>query len=129
MSVIRDGGATVWLRGKEHRLLCSLNALDEMQERFGGYDKLGEVFDDKNKNVIKDLRWLLTLLINEGMDDEQEEMTEKQVGKLVTIENLAQIKSAIFEAFAKGVNGEGKEERDEPENGGSEEGNREAAQE
>lgn len=127
MSAIKDGGATISLRGKEYRLLCSLNALDEMQERFGGYDKLERVFDDKNPNVIKDLRWLLTILINEGMDDVQEEMTEKQVGKLVNIGNLEQIKSAIYGAFATGVNGDG--EGKEQENVDGEEGNREAAQE
>ena len=52
------------LNGKEYHLLFSLNALDEMQDRFGGYDNLNVAFDSNNPNMIKDLRWLLTLVIN-----------------------------------------------------------------
>ena len=40
------------LNGKEYSLLFSLNALDEMQDRFGGYDKLAEVFNDSNTDWI-----------------------------------------------------------------------------
>ena len=45
MSAIKDGGSTVTLKGKDYRLLFSLNALDEIQTKFGGYDKLDEVFN------------------------------------------------------------------------------------
>lgn len=93
------------LNGKEFYLLFSLNALDEMQDRFGGYDKLDKVFDKKNPDMIKDLRWLLTLIINEGMEEDESPLTEKQVGKLIHIGNLYQIKDAIFSAFAFSVNG------------------------
>lgn len=50
----------------------SLNALDEVQEKFGGYDKLSEVFNKDNPNLFKDTRWLLTLLINEALLAEDE---------------------------------------------------------
>ena len=69
MSAIKDGRMPVELNGKTYYLLFSLNALDEMQDRFGGYDKLDKAFDQSNPTMIKDLRWLLTLIINEGMEE------------------------------------------------------------
>ena len=50
------------LNGKEYSLLFSLNALDEIQDRFGGYDKLAEVFNDSNPDWIKQTKWLLLLM-------------------------------------------------------------------
>ena len=43
---------------KERHLLFSLNVIDEMQDKFGGFDKLAEML--KGKDGIKNLRWLLT---------------------------------------------------------------------
>ena len=40
--------------------------------KFGGYDKLSEVFNKDNPNLFKDTRWLLTLLINEALLAEDE---------------------------------------------------------
>lgn len=93
------------LNGKDYYLLFSLNALDEMQDRFGGYDKLDKVFDQNNPTMIKDLRWLLTVVINEGMDEDEQELTEKQVGKMIHLGNIQKIKDAIFDAFVHSVNG------------------------
>lgn len=94
MSAIKDGRMPVELNGKTYYLLFSLNALDEMQDRFGGYDKLDKAFDQSNPTMIKDLRWLLTLIINEGMEEGETPLTEQQVGKLIHIGNLPQIKDA-----------------------------------
>lgn len=118
------------LGGKEYNLLFSLNALDEMQDRFGGYDKLDTAFDSSNPNMIKDLRWLLTLVINEGLNEGESELTERQVGKLIHIGNLPQIKDAIFAAFVHSANGGETPEDGEEAAGGTEdeEGNAKAAQ-
>lgn len=115
------------LNGKEYHLLFSLNALDEMQDRFGGYDKLDKAFDSGNPQMIKDLRWLMTLVINEGMEEGQEPLTEKQAGKMIHLGNLKQIKNAIFAAFAYSVNG-GEEKTAGEEAEETEEGNTTAAQ-
>lgn len=129
MSAIRDGRFPVELGGKEYHLLFSLNALDEMQDRFGGYDKLDKAFDQSNPNMIKDLRWLLTLVINEGLEEGETELTEKQVGRLIHVGNLPQIKDAIFNAFVYSANGgEEKNEDAEETNADSEEGNAAAGQ-
>lgn len=103
MSAIKDGRYPVTL-DKERHLLFSLNILDELQDKAGGYDKL-DVFLS-GKDLFKNLRWLLTLLINEGADENEEPLTEKQVGKLIHAGNFTAMQEAIFKAFAKGNNGD-----------------------
>ena len=103
---------------KKRHLLFSLNAIDEMQDKFGGFDRLDEVLSGKDS--IKNLRWLMTVLLNEGAEEGEAELTEKQVGKLIHTGNFADVKTAIFKAFSMGNTGtteppeaEGEEEDDE----------------
>ena len=105
-----------------------------MQDKYGGYDKLGEIFDSNNKDIFKDLRWLLTMLINEGLEDDEPQLTEQRVGKLIHLGNLSEIKTAIYKSFAYGVNGGEQPETEETEAGAEndtedDEGNRQSAQE
>ena len=102
MSAIKDGRFPIVL-DKERHLLFSLNAIDEMQDKFGGFDRLDTVLSGKDS--IKNLRWLLTVLLNEGAEDDEEPLTEKQVGKLIHAGNFAEVKTAIFKAFSMGNNG------------------------
>lgn len=102
MSAIKDGRFPIEL-DKERHLLFSLNAIDEMQDKFGGFDRLDTVLSGKES--IKNLRWLLTVLLNEGAADDEEPLTEKQVGKLIHTGNFADVKSAIFKAFSMGNTG------------------------
>lgn len=109
MSAIKDGRYPILL-DKERHLLFSLNALDEMQDKFGGIDKLSEIV--RGKDNLKNIRWLLTLLINEGADDGEEQLTEKQVGKLIHTGNLLNIQNDIFKSFSIGNNGVAEVEKD-----------------
>lgn len=131
MSAMKDGGYVVTLKGKEYRLLFTLNALDEIQTKFGGYDKLNEIFNQSNPDWVKDTRWLLTLLINEGQleeDENAELMDEKRVGQLIHIGNLGEIQRAIYASFAAGMAGDG-ENAEELEEKSEEEGETRAGQE
>lgn len=99
MGALKSGAFPVELNGKEYGLLFSLNALDEVQEKFGGYDKLSEVFNKDNPNLFKDTRWLLTLLINEALlaeDENAQLLEEKRVGRLIHAGNLQEVQSAIL---------------------------------
>ena len=102
MSAIKDGRFPIEL-DKERHLLFSLNAIDEMQDKFGGFDRLDKVLSGKDS--IKNLRWLLTVLLNEGAKEGEELLTEKQVGRLIHTGNFAEVKSSIFKAFSMGNNG------------------------
>lgn len=130
MSEIKNGGYAVTLKGKDYNLLFSLNALDELQDRFGGYDKLGEVFNENNPSWVKDTKWLLTLLINEGLlneDENAELLTEQQVGRMIHVGNMKEVQQAIFASFAAGT--AGSKEEGSGENDEADEGNRAAVQE
>ena len=124
MSAIKDGRYEIELNGKKYYMLFSLNVLDEIQDKFGGYDKLDEALS-AGKDMIKNIRWLFTLLINEGMPDGEPELTERQVGKLIHVGNLNDIKGAIFGAFAYGATGGEEQEQTEQE---TDEGNATSAQ-
>lgn len=128
MSAIKDGGYTVTLKGKEYRLLFTLNALDELQDKIGGYDKLNEVFNNKNKDWVKNTKWLLTMLINEGLLEEDENaklFTEDQIGRLIHVGNLQEVQRAIYSSFVAGTAGDGEEGGED----GAEEENTEAGEE
>ena len=112
MSAIKDGRYPVNLNGRDYHLLFSLNALDAIQDKFGGYDKLNVVFDRSSPTMLKDLKWLLAMLLNEGMDEGEPELTEKQVGRMVHTGNMSEIQRAIYAAFAVGANG-GEEKEEE----------------
>lgn len=109
MSALQNGAYPITLNGKEYGLLFSLNALDAIQEKFGGYDKLGEIFDGNSKDLFKNIKWLFALLINEARlaDDENAELlTENRVGRMITAGNMDEVKNAIYAAFAKGAAGD-----------------------
>lgn len=119
------------LKGKEYRLLFTLNALDEIQTKFGGYDKLNEIFNQSNPDWVKDTKWLLTLLINEGLLEEDENaqiMEEQRVGRLIHVGNLAEVQRAIYASFAAGTAGDG-ENTGETEEESEEAGEMKAGQE
>ena len=86
MSAIKDGRTTIML-DKQRHLLFSLNV------------KL------QGKDGIKTLRWLLTLLLNEGRDEAEPELTEQQVGHMIHVGNMAAVKDAIFASFTVGNGG------------------------
>lgn len=102
MSAIKDGRFPITL-DKERHLLFSLNAIDEMQDKFGGFDKLDEMLSGKDS--IKNLRWLLTVLLNEGAEEGEPELTEKTVGRMIHTGNFLEVKSSIFKAFSMGNSG------------------------
>lgn len=129
MSAIKDGRLPIELNGREFHLLFSLNVIDEMQDRFGGFDTLAEVLSGKDS--IKNLRWLLTLLMNEGAGEGEEPLTERQVGHMIHTGNFGEVRTAIFRAFALGNSGDAdpqdtEDDGDEEPDSGEEEKNGEA---
>ena len=78
--------------------------------------------------MIKNIRWLFTLLLNEGREEGEPELTEQQVGRLIHVGNIADIKGAIFNAFAFGATG-GEETETEETAGEGDAGNMKSAQE
>lgn len=121
MSAIRDGRCPVVL-DRERKIIFDLNVLDEVNDKFGGFDKLAEKLNGAER--AKNLRWLATLMLNEAMDEEETPLTEKQVGRMIHAGNLRNVEKAILGAISAGNRGD--EQADEEES--DDEGNARAGQ-
>lgn len=108
--MIRDGRYPVEL-DRERKLLFDLNVLDEVNDKFGGMEKLGDAL--QGKDGARNLRWLVTLMLNEGKEDSEPALTERQVGKLVHAGNLVATRTAVMMAITIGNRGKIEEETDE----------------
>lgn len=92
MNEIRDKGVPIQLDKKRH-LKFDLNALCELEERYETIDKAVDVITNNPK--LKDIRYILYL----ALSHEDEELTEKQVGKLITIKNINEVINALNKAM------------------------------
>jgi len=120
MSTIKDASYPITL-DKERRLYYSLNAVDEMQDKFGGIDKLGEALSGKTQ--LKNLVWVITLGLNEGAALEQflksgstegaEILPERTVALLVNTGNMSEIQGAFYKAFRTAGSGKAELSPDE----------------
>lgn len=115
MSAIKDGRLPITL-DKERHMLFSLNVMDEVEDRFGSLDKLTDALNGEGR--MKNVRWLFTLLLNEGADENEEQLTEKQVGKMIHGGNMAEIQNAIYKAFTLGNRGTTEPPDEEPDEDG-----------
>ncbi len=76
---------------KNYPLVFNLNVMEELQEKYGTIQKWGEVVESGEEPKIKDLKYGLMVMINEGIDIENESrdkkepfLTSKQVGRLIS---------------------------------------------
>jgi len=104
MGIIKDGRYPIVL-DKERHLLFSLNVLDAIEERYGDLNSLGDKITS-----IREFKWLLTTLLNEGKSEKEEDLTEQEVGRLIHTGNLTTVKDHIFKAFAMGMTGNAESE-------------------
>ena len=97
----------VTLGGKEWPLLFDLNAIDEMQKRYGDVQDLFEQLIEAGE-----MRWVLAVLIREGVAAQNDEEgthitapTEDQMGRMMTLADLqsAEVAQAVLEAFAESL--------------------------
>jgi len=112
MSALKDGRYEIELDKTRH-LLFDLNVMDDLNDKYGDYSKLGDIINPENPSCIKDLKWILALLINEGKDEDEPELTERQVGKLINSGNMQTAMQSIFAAFNIGTIGGQPVEEDE----------------
>lgn len=77
--------------GKKYPLVFNLNVMEEIQERYDSLEKWGDLTQGDGEPKIKELKTGIMLMINEGIDIENEingtkepMLTEKQVGRLMS---------------------------------------------
>ena len=79
-------------KGVEYPLVFNLNVMEKIQEKYGSYEKWGDLTDGKDREInIGALKFGILEMINEGIDIENENkeikrdfLTEKQAGRIIT---------------------------------------------
>jgi hypothetical protein len=107
MSDLNPRATKIKLGGKEYGMRFTLNAIDDIQDHFDiPISELFELFNDEKKN-IKALRYLLTLLINEDIDAQNdrgtmtgEYLTERYVGRYIDSTNMVDVMNAVLSTFS-----------------------------
>jgi len=78
--------------GVERELRFTLNAMAELEDRYGSVD---EAFDKLDKGSIKAVRCILWA----GLMHTDENLTEKEVGGLIDLAYMEEIMKSVGEAF------------------------------
>ena len=78
--------------GVERTIKFTLNALAELEDRYGSVD---EAFKQLDNNSIKAVRCILWA----GLIHEDPELTEQQVGNLIDIQYMQELMTSLGEAF------------------------------
>lgn len=110
MSDMKPKGVNIKLGNKEYGLRFTLNAIDDIQDHFDvPISKLVEILKDE-KAQIKNLKYLLTTLINEDLDCQADEtgekaqhLDERYVGRHIDPSNMRQLMESILSAFTVGM--------------------------
>ena len=101
MSDLRPHGVKINLGGEEYQLLFTINAIDEIQTEmnlplFEAISKVAGAADGStNPETLKAFRKVLTILLQDAGAD----LTEKDVGRIVTWGDFRDYAGAILEAF------------------------------
>ena len=100
--------------GKKYPLAFNLNVMEEIQEHYGSLDAWGKVTQGDGEPKVKDLKYGVMAMLNEGIDMENESngtnmpmLTAKQVGRIMTDVGIQNIVSAIQEITVASVKTEG----------------------
>ena len=104
----KDPTVPIIINGREHKIKFSLNVMADIQEAYGDLEKMGVVLDEKNNPAfLKDLRKILFFFLNDCLASDEEPYTEREVGRMLEIGNLAEVTQGIMKAMSIGVEGNG----------------------
>lgn len=78
--------------GVEREIRFTLNAMAEMEDRYGSVDKAFEALDNNSIKAVRFVLWAGLLHTEEGL-------TEMQVGNLIDIQLMEEIMSTMTEAM------------------------------
>lgn len=102
MSDLRPKPGTISLGGNEYGVLFSINVIDDIQDHFDiSIEQLSDVLQDPHKR-FKVLKYLLTALINEAIDDEESgkpHVDIQWVGRKLRPDNMGELVSKSLKAL------------------------------
>ena len=99
----------------EYPLAFTMNVIEKIQEKYGSYEKWGDMTDGKeNKEVnIGALKFGITEMINDGKDIENENLenkreflTLKQVGRIITELGMKKLTDKVQETVIESTKNE-----------------------
>lgn len=91
VSNVRTNGTAIELGGREYNLKFTLNAMAELEDKYGSVET---AFEQMEKGSFKAIRFVLWAALLE----ENEDLTEKQVGAMITVQDLMALTGKINEA-------------------------------
>lgn len=95
MNPIKNKGIPIELDKTRH-LLLNLNSMVELEERYGTLDKALDTLSPENGSPsMKEIRYLLYL----SLAHEDETLTEKDAGALITLGNINEVVDALGKAM------------------------------
>lgn len=101
----------------EYPLAFTMNVIEKIQEKYGSYEKWGDMTEGKEKEVnIGALKFGITEMINEGIDIENENLetkrvflTPKQVGRIITELGMKKLTDKVQETVIESTKNEEEE--------------------
>lgn len=107
MSDLRPVGIPIELGGVERHFLFTLNAIDTVQSHYNStmFEALDKLFDANEQNEA--LKFFTMTLINDEVEREKwknpssdlKEVSEKEVGWMIHVENMGIVTTAILSAY------------------------------
>ena len=101
---------------KKYPLAFNLNVMEEIQEHYGSLDEWGKVTQGDGEPKVKDLKYGVLAMLNEGIDMENETngtneplLTDKKVGRIMTEVGVQNIIKAIQDITVSSVKTEDSE--------------------
>lgn len=96
MNNVRDNGVKITL-DQERTMKFSLNALCDLQDEYDDVmDVFGKAMNDRDFKVIRKLVYV-------SLRDEDESLTERQVGSMITMQNLTDVINVLGDVLAASV--------------------------
>lgn len=95
--VMKDEGVKIKLGNKQFEVKFDLNALCNLQDKFGD---ITSAFDGMEKSDFKKIRSLLHIGLANG---EHENITESEVGALIDMKNIDTVISALTTGFGNAM--------------------------
>jgi len=88
---MKDINGKILFKGEEYTLVFNLNVMEAIQEEYGSVAKWGEMAFDTEEPKIKPLKFAFALMVNEGIEIENEDrgtarplITVKQAGRMIS---------------------------------------------
>ena len=106
-------------KGKNYPLVFNFNVLEKIQDKYGSYEKWGEMTDGKGQEInIGAFKFGVLEIINEGIDIENEDKEEKmefvtlkQVGRIITEIGMQKMTDRVQETVIESTKDKDEEEK------------------